>query len=83
MDMLGWWPAGSTAQWVKELKKEEYDPKEAASVALVGTVQNKVRGGEIERSEAVRVLEKAGELMADDPWGETMTKVTQALTEVY
>ncbi len=52
-ESVAWWPAGSTAKWVKWGKAEKLSPVDAACIALARTLAQKMSDGEISIQEAL------------------------------
>lgn len=65
-EMVAWWPAGSTAEWVTFAKERRLSPPDAACVAIGETVLTKVKDGELSFEAAGRILLQAQNLAAND-----------------
>ncbi len=54
-ESIEWWPAGSTAKWVKWAKKENLKPVDAACIALARTLVRKLEDGKMPVQDAKQV----------------------------
>lgn len=61
-EMVAWWPAGSTAEWVAFAKEQQLSPPDAACIAIGETVLTKVKGGELPFKSAAHILFQAEEI---------------------
>lgn len=63
-ESVEWWPAGSTAIWVRSGNEKGLDPLNAACLALGTTVLAKVQENKLELAEAYLILDAAINLAA-------------------
>ena len=57
--MIQWWPAGSTAKWIRWAKDRGLKPPDAAPIALSITALDKVERGSMSPRDGQRVLDSA------------------------